>query len=66
MTKKSHRKILGGEWENFGWRMGNFLVEKHYREGDCLRKGRRKFDVPGNVILQKSPDAVSHLNVVYL
>jgi len=20
MTKKNHRKILGGEYENFGWR----------------------------------------------
>ena len=40
-------KIPGGGWENFGWR--NIL------QGKCLKKGHRKFGVPGNVILQKSP-----------
>jgi len=27
MTKKGHREIFGGEWANFGWRMGKFWVE---------------------------------------
>jgi len=43
MTKKGHRKISGGEWENFGWRNIWGL------------KGHRKFGVPENVMLQKSP-----------
>jgi len=45
MTKKRHRKISGGEWENFGWR--------NISGGKCLKKGNRKFGVLGNVILQK-------------
>jgi len=33
MTKKGHRKISGGEWENLGWRMGNFRVENEKISG---------------------------------
>jgi len=32
--------------------MGKFRVEKNFG-GECLKKGHRKFCVPGNVILQK-------------
>ena len=39
MAKEGHRKISSGE-TFFG--------------GRCLRKGHRKFCVPGNVILQKA------------
>src|SRR6218665_3100123 len=53
MTKKSLRKISGGEWKNFVWRMGKFWVEKPFW-GKCLKNGHRKFGVPGNVTLQKT------------
>jgi len=41
-------KISGGEWEHFGWR--------NIFGGKCPKNGHRKFGVPGNFILQKSPD----------
>src|SRR6218665_36459 len=62
MTKKTHRKILGGEWENFGWRMGKFWVENGKiwgREwenfqwsnifgGECLKKVIASFIHPSS------------------
>src|SRR6218665_1014481 len=48
-------KISGGKWENFRWR--NLLG------GKCLKQSHRKFGVPGNVILQKSPATVNNSSV---
>jgi len=38
MTKKDHRKISGREWENFGWRIGKFWLEKPFRRANVLKR----------------------------
>jgi len=30
--------MLHGEWENVGWRMGKFLVDKHFWGCMCKKK----------------------------
>src|SRR6218665_1001041 len=53
LLKKGHRRISDGEWENFGWRMGKFRVEKHLFESNCLKKRSSEIWRSGKCYLKK-------------